>query len=102
MANDKNYNEKRDFIRMKLGAPLAAQLIQSNRTIEGVCRDLSGGGMQVETKEPLDLGTELEIEMASSHGHSPSLKAKVKVARCEETSPGTFLIGLVTLELIED
>lgn len=102
MANDKNYNEKRDFIRMKLGAPLAARLILGNKTIEGICRDLSGGGMQVETHEALASGTELEIEMASSHGHSPSLKAKVKVARCEETGPGTYLVGLVTLELIEE
>lgn len=102
MVHDKNYNEKRDFIRMKLGAPLEATLTLGSRQLRGVCRDLSGGGMQVETHEALTQGTELEIEMASSHGHSPSLKAKVRVARCEETSPGIFLTGLVTIELIED
>lgn len=102
MANDKNYNEKRDFIRMRLGAPLGATLILGSKQMSAVCKDLSGGGMQVETQEAIAMGTELEIDMASSHGHSPSLRAKVKVARVEETSPGTYLIGLVTLELIEN
>jgi len=101
MANDKNYNEKRDFIRMKIGAPLGASLTTSSKTIEGICRDLSGGGLQVETKEPIDLGTELVAEVASTHGHSPSLKAKVKVARSLDIGEGNFLIGMEIIELIE-
>jgi hypothetical protein len=101
MANDKNYNEKRDFIRMKISAPLGAKLSTAGKVIEGMCRDLSGGGLQVETKEPLAMGTELDVEVASSHGHSPSLKANVKVVRVLEINAGNFLVGMEILNLIE-
>jgi PilZ domain len=101
MANDKNYSEKRDFIRMKISAPLGATLTTPVKTIEGMCRDLSGGGMQVETKEALTLGTELEVEISSSHGHNPTLKAKVKVARVQEVATNDYLIGLEILNLID-
>ncbi len=100
MANDKNYSEKRDFIRMKISAPLGATLTTPVKTIEGMCRDLSGGGMQVETTESLTLGTELDVEISSSHGHNPTLKAKVKVARVQEVAANDYLIGLEILNLI--
>lgn len=101
MANDKNYSEKRDFIRMKISAPLGATLTTPAKNIEGMCRDLSGGGLQVETKEALALGTELEVEVSSSHGHNPTLKAKVKVARVQEITANEYLIGLEILNLID-
>lgn len=101
MASDKNYNEKRDFIRMKISAPLGAKLSAAGKVIDGMCRDLSGGGLQVETKETLAPGTELDVEVASSHGHNPSLKAKVKVIRVLEINAGNYLIGMEILSLIE-
>ena len=51
--NDKPYSEKRDFIRMKIDAPLSAKLAAGEEIIEGLCLDLSGGGLQVETKKAL-------------------------------------------------
>lgn len=101
MANDKNYSEKRDFIRMKISAPLGTKLITADKVIEGMCRDLSGGGLQVEAKETLAMGTELEVEVASTHGHSPSLRAKVKVIRVLEINAGNYLIGMEIINLIE-
>lgn len=101
MANDKNYSEKRDFIRMKIGAPLGAKLTFNGKTIEGMCRDLSGGGMQIETKETFPMGTQLEVEIASTHGHNPTLRAVASVARVLEINAGNYLIGLEIVNLIE-
>ena len=76
---DKGFSEKRDFIRMKISAPLNAKLSHDEGVIEGLCRDLSGGGMQVETRTHIPAGTDLVVEISSDHGHNPTLHAKAKV-----------------------
>lgn len=97
---DKGYNEKRDFIRMKISAPLSAKLSHDTGVIEGTCRDLSGGGMQVDTTTEIPQGTELVVEISSGHGHSPTLHAKAKVARCvADNSTNSYSLGLEIIEV---
>lgn len=98
--SDKSYSEKRDFIRMKIGAPLNAKLTVPSGVIEGRCLDLSGGGLQIETAEPLPVGTEATVEVASDHGHNPSLKARVRVVRSVTNEAGNHLIGLEIIQII--
>lgn len=98
--NDKAYSEKRDFIRMKIGAPLNAKLAADDNVIEGLCLDLSGGGLQVETKQSLVLGTEVEVEVSSDHGHNPTLKAQAKVARVSTNEAGDYVLGLEILKIL--
>lgn len=98
--SDKNYSEKRDFIRMKLSAPLTAQLTANGEHFKGLCTDLSGNGMQVEAAVALPLGTTLEVLLQSDHGHSPSLRAIAKVARAENHH-GRYLLGLEITKLLE-
>lgn len=98
--NDKLYSEKRDFIRMKIGAPLNAKLAAAAQTIEGLCLDLSGGGLQVETKQPLAVGTEAEVEVCSDHGHNPTLKAKTRVVRATVNEAGDHILGLEIIQIL--
>lgn len=98
--SDKSYSEKRDFIRMKIGAPLNAKLTVPAGVIEGRCLDLSGGGLQIETTEPLPVGTEATVEVASDHGHHPSLKARVRVVRSVTNEAENHLIGLEIIQII--
>jgi hypothetical protein len=97
---DKGFSEKRDFIRMKISAPLSAKLSHDEGVIEGLCRDLSGGGMQVETKTQIPAGTELVVEISSDHGHNPTLHAKAKVARCSADGDSGYMLGLEIVEII--
>jgi len=97
---DKGFSEKRDFIRMKISAPLSAKLSHDEGVIEGLCRDLSGGGMQVETKTNIPEGTELVVEISSDHGHNPTLHARAKVARASGDAQG-YVLGLEILEIIK-
>ncbi len=97
---DKGFSEKRDFIRMKISAPLSAKLSHDEGVIEGLCRDLSGGGMQVETKTNIPAGTELVVEISSDHGHNPTLHARAKVARASGDAQG-YVLGLEILEIIK-
>lgn len=97
---DKAYSEKRDFIRMKISAPLSARLSADNAVIEGNCRDLSGGGMLVETSENIALDTILEVEVCSDHGHHPSLRAKARVARAMAIDDSRYELGLEIIEVL--
>jgi hypothetical protein len=97
---DRPYSEKRDFIRMKIGAPLSAKLAAPAAEIEGLCLDLSGGGLQVETKQSLAVGTETEVEVSSDHGHSPTLKARTKVVRVTANETGNYVLGLEILHIL--
>jgi hypothetical protein len=98
--NDKPYSEKRDFIRMKIGAPLSAKLASSEEVIEGLCLDLSGGGLQVETRQSLSTGTEVEVEVSSEHGHNPTLKAKARVVRALSDDNGKYILGLEITQIL--
>lgn len=98
---DKGFSEKRDFIRMKISAPLSAKLSHEDGVIEGLCRDLSGGGMQVDTAVEIPAGTDLVVEISSEHGHNPTLHAKAKVARSSSNSDGGFLLGLEIIEVLK-
>lgn len=98
--NNKPYSEKRDFIRMKIGAPLNAKLAAAEEIIEGLCLDLSGGGLQVEAKKSLAIGTETEVEVSSNHGHNPTLRAKTRVARVTTNDAGDYVIGLEIIQIL--
>jgi len=98
---DKGFSEKRDFIRMKISAPLSAKLSHDEGVIEGLCRDLSGGGMQVETTTEIPVGTDLVVEISSDHGHNPTLHARAKVARCNPDGENGFSLGLEIVEILK-
>lgn len=96
---DRAFSEKRDFIRMKIDTPIRAQLTGEGLAAEGVCHELSGGGMRVETQHEITPGTEIEVSIASEHGHSPSLHARARVVRAH-AEQGSYFLGLEILELL--
>ena len=53
--NDRDYSEKRDFIRMQIET--AITLTQGSQRHEGVCLDLSSTGMQVLAATNLQMAT---------------------------------------------
>ncbi|HEY7883478.1 MAG TPA: PilZ domain-containing protein [Cellvibrionaceae bacterium] len=98
--SDKSYQEKRDFLRMKIQTPLGVELNHDGQHYAGLCRELSGGGMQVELSKPLAEGEELEVRVISTHGHSPQLHARARVVRAQ-TDGDTHLIGLEIIEVLD-
>lgn len=99
----RNYQEKRDYIRMKIEAPVNIQLEADGTIYDGVCRDLSGGGMMVELSTVLPAGTVAEVTIASSHGHNPMLRAKATVTRIlsqPESESQPCLLGMQIIEVL--
>lgn len=77
----REFQEKRNFIRMKIDTPASVDISDHSQSYAGICRDLSGGGMLVELDNPLPIGTEVEVTVSSAHGHAPMLQAEAIVAR---------------------
>ena len=99
MTVDRAHQEKRDFIRIKIDTPLRAQISGEGVAAEGLCHELSGGGMQLATEHYLEPGTELEVTISSEHGQAPTLKAKTHVVRTE-TDGKVHRVGLEILEIL--
>jgi len=88
--DDRDYTEKRDFLRMHIDSPVEILLVGENTPRVGVCRDLSGGGMLVDMEmeeAELSMGSSVQVTLASSHGHAPVLQAVATVVRWSQV-PG--------------
>ena len=95
--SERNYTEKRNFIRMKVDTPVDL-IIQGEgaRTLKAICKDLSGTGMLVEIDETLEIGTPLRVSITS--GKNP-FEADAEVSRSRTSANGKFIIGLKILEI---
>lgn len=102
LAN-RDYQEKRNFIRMLIEAPIAVFAPNGSPPIQGTCHNLSGGGMLISIPAPLPIGTRAEVIINSNHGHNPVLKALVQVNRLHEpTTPAApHQLGLQIVQLLE-
>ena len=80
--NIRNYNEKRDFIRMKVDTEVTLTLDGTNEQVTAFCRDLSGTGMLIETNQAIEEGTVCDTRLPSNNEAFPALDARVKVLRC--------------------
>ena len=95
--NDRSYNEKRDFIRMKINSQLTIR--QDGQDYAGVCKDLSGAGMSVESEQSFALGSEIEVSIAQQGETHLPFNATTEVSRVETTENGQFSIGLSIKEI---
>ena len=91
------YDEKRDFIRMRVETPLTLTL--NNRTITCKCVDLSGTGMCLETTEKLDIGDEAVAFLPSYQNQFEPLNACIRIKRTMEDGE-LFYYGAEIIELL--
>ncbi|WP_460150157.1 PilZ domain-containing protein [Pseudomonas sp. S3_A03] len=75
--HERDYAEKRDFIRMKVEADVT--LIHAGQEIAGVCVDLSSSGMQVQAPRQFNVGDPLTVRIESEHPALKGLEADTEV-----------------------
>lgn len=93
MINVRNYDEKRDHIRMKLDTPIQIKLTSGNY-IEGTCVDLSVNGMQLELDRAIETGECIEACIRSGTGIIPDLLSKATVVRTTRIDSDRYLHGV--------
>ena len=88
----KDYSEKRDFHRMTMNSEI--ELTDSNGVaIPGICRDLSGTGMQLYVERAFAEGDEIHTLLPSTSEQSPPFETACRVLRCVPDGDG-FLLGM--------
>ena len=95
--SDRNYSEKRDFIRMHVDTPIS--LLKDGQTFSGICLDLSSTGMQVEASTSLQLGDRVHVSIPSEHNELKGLDAETEVVRVESLTNGRQSLGLAILSM---
>lgn len=97
---DRDYSEKRNFIRMKIDTPAEVTFVEEQVSCNGVCHDLSGGGMLLTVEREVVLDSELLVTVSTNHGHQPMLNARCIVARIEAGPKQSYLLGLEITEVL--
>ena len=75
--HERDYAEKRDFIRMRIDADVS--LIHAGQEIAGTCVDLSSSGMQVQAPRQFTVGDLLTVRLDSDHAALRGLEADTEV-----------------------
>lgn len=95
--SDHAYTEKRDYIRMRLEAPVTLQ--HAGRDIPALCLDLSSTGMQLEAESTVSIGDQVRVHIASEHNELRGLDAQAEVIRVAALDGGRQSIGLAILSM---
>ncbi|GLZ86816.1 pilus assembly protein [Metapseudomonas resinovorans] len=95
--DDRNYSEKRDFIRMQVQSK--AILEHAGQQSPARCLDLSSSGMQLEVSAELSVGDRVRVLIPSEHSSLKGLEADAEVVRVGEGTKGSLILGLAILDL---
>ncbi len=95
--NDRDYSEKRDYIRMRLEAHVT--LHHDGKEIPALCLDLSSTGMQLEAESAVRMGDNVRVHIASDHNELRGLDAHAEVVRVSAMEDGRQAIGLSIISM---
>ena len=95
--NDRDYSEKRDYIRMRLEAPVT--LHHDGKEIPALCLDLSSTGMQLEAESTVKMGDKVRVHIASEHNELRGLDAHAEVMRIAVLENGKQALGLAIISM---
>ncbi len=95
----RTYDEKRDFIRMRMDAPIRLVVGAQQRELNGRCIDLSGTGMCIEVDEPLNVGEEILAYLPSQQEQFAPLHAAIRINR-QKVDLDSYKYGAVITRII--
>lgn len=100
ISMQRQYDEKRNFIRMKVDTRISFTKIDGRERYEARCRNLSGTGMLLETEKKLSMGERLRVTIPSEGPNFEPLDAIVEVVRVDAMpSMHKFMIGVVIRQI---
>lgn len=98
-ASGRPFNEKRDFIRMKINSTV--KITHASNEYQGVCKDLSGAGMSILTGTAFNTGDQVDILIEQQKENHLPFHATATVSRVQQEDSGDYTIGL-SIEQIHD
>jgi len=99
----REYDEKRDFIRVSVDCPVRFRADDAAEDEIGKVRNLSGRGMMFIAERELPMEASLEVKIQPENRLTPPLHARVRVVRVARPRRGEgFEIGAVIQEMLDD
>ena len=95
--SDRDYTEKRDYIRMRLGTKVTLQ--HGGQSFEALCHDLSSTGMQVEADCQVQVGDRVKVLIPSGHDELKGLESEAEVVRVTTDDNGKQVLGLAVISM---
>ncbi|TBU85675.1 PilZ domain-containing protein [Phytopseudomonas dryadis] len=95
--SDRDYSEKRDYIRMRLETQVT--LHHAGHVIEALCRDLSSTGMQIQARCSVQEGDKVKVLIPSGHDELKGLEAEAEVVRVTDLEDGQQILGLAVISM---
>lgn len=89
----RNFQEKRDYIRMLVDTP-ATLTLSDGKSYQVTCIDLSSSGVQLKSQDPVPANSAGELKVESGGGSTPPLHARVSVCRVQTLESGDYRVGL--------
>jgi hypothetical protein len=90
---DRQYSEKRNYIRMYVNAELTFNFENGNEKYPGVTLDLSGSGLRFETLQEVQESTKLSLALQSINGAVPPLNGTIEVKRVQKEGEKYIVSG---------
>ena len=98
----RDYEEKRNYVRVKVSTPLLFTLNKSPERYEGLCRDLSGAGILIETTKKLNIGDHLHVTIPPTQANQNPFRAIAEVVRIDPLNQRhIYQAGTVIKKVIE-
>jgi hypothetical protein len=102
MESGIHFEEKRDFIRVKMDSTVSITLQDApGETHTARCIDLSGAGMQLETSKRLSAGSALRVSVRSPTADIPPLNAHGRVIWSKQKEGSSLYKCGIYLERME-
>lgn len=95
----REYDEKRDFIRMKVDSPMRIE-VEGHPSIACTCHDLSSTGVRFVLEHEMTKGEEARIIIPSNRHQLPPLHAIIKILRKEESTKG-YVYGARIVSILD-
>lgn len=99
MKDSLSYEEKRNFIRMRLDAAIHFTVAGQTQTYEGKCKNISGTGVLIESSASFEPGTQLHIVIPSESAEIDDLHTVAEVLRVKSLSDQKFELATEMKEI---
>ncbi len=89
-SSQREYEEKRDYIRMFVDAQVEVFDPDSGQSFMGDSKNLSASGVAFVSDQQFDVGQKLSVKISSTQSKLPPLTADFIVSRCDITDNNLF------------
>lgn len=91
--------EKRDFERVKIKTAVTLYYGAPPKEVEGVCVDISDGGVGLILDSVIGIGTECQVKVHDGHKNKGAFQALIEIKRIQPLDKGRCLVGAAILEM---